>query len=104
MGHPRASNSGNLLPLGALKGQGEEMEFLEPDESWSQRRGCKQIIHPKSGKGFSLLPLTNLLLVELNQKAGCRGGNIIHFVDMQRAGQRRMGGYIKRIINITNPQ
>jgi len=57
MGHPQASNRKKLLPPRALKGQGGEMEFGEPDKHWSQGRGHCQKIHPKAGKGFSLLPL-----------------------------------------------
>lgn len=77
---------------GGLKAQREEREFLGPDERGTRRRGRCRKIHPKASRDCSLLPLTYLLLFELNQKAGSRGANVMHFIDMHRAGLRRMGG------------
>lgn len=67
------------------------MEFLEPIENWTCRKGHYQNIHPKAGRDFSLLPPTYLLLFELNQKAGSRREPVL-CIDMHRTGQRRMGG------------
>lgn len=78
------------------------MKFLEPSKSWSPRKGQYQKVHPKAGRDFSLLSPTYLLLVELNWKAGSRGANIMHFVDMHRVAKGGGGQGIKRIMH-TSP-
>lgn len=70
-------------------GQGEEMEFLEPGESWSPGKAHCQKTHPRAAKDFSFLLPICLLLVELNRKAGSKGAKVMH-VGIHGTGQRRM--------------